>query len=182
MNTPCLPVAHHTAATLRRWALWRAANPSWHAPFLAAVACAGLSGAPLPAGPVRHGSWAEPGKFGSVAATAPWQAGSSAAALPWIGAPGWVRHGTNEYPSGRAMGPPFASIAPGGPLAGGGAALLLEQAAQTADQIKPSPPAVGGYPTLASLAAPDAPQPVPEPSALACVLVGIVAVLVGRRV
>lgn len=57
---PCTPTAisavHHTAATLRAWGARAAAHPAWHAPVLAAVACAGLAGAPLPAGLVRHES------------------------------------------------------------------------------------------------------------------------------
>ena len=149
---PCISVLRRLMPDTA-WRTFLRANPSWHAPVLAAVACAGVAGAPLPAGPSR-------------------------AALPWIGASGWVQHGANEYPSGGLPSPLSASIAPGGLLGGGGAALF--ETAQTARRLEPALLAVGGNPTVTF--APTAPIDVPEPATVALLALGIVGAVLGRRV
>ena len=63
---PCTPALRRLMPNAA-WRTFLRANPSWHAPVLAVVACAGVAGAPLPARPAPT-------------------------AMPWIEAPGWVRH------------------------------------------------------------------------------------------
>ena len=160
---PCIPALrhapHHTAATLRAWGAWARLHPSWHAPVLAAVACAGVAGAPLPAGPAR-------------------------AALPWIGAPGWVRH-TNTMP-GYGSGLNGWGTLPG----------LSAGSLYTSQPLYLSAPVVNTSAEWANLvprekarvrlALPSdeidaSPVSVPEPATVALLTLGIVGAVLGRR-
>ena len=161
---PCLPTPRRLMPDAA-WLRFLGTHANWHAPLLAAVACAGAAGAPLSAGPNRTADFV---RFRPLSD------------LPWIGAPGWVRHAqpgvipaAYEFP---ALG--FA----GSSTDLGGAARRLGAHVAPSALVAGSGHLLGNTEQLTALASPAAPQPVPEPSALACVLVGIVAVLVGRRV
>ena len=150
---------HRTAATLRAWGAWARLHPSWHAPVLALVACAGVAGAPLPAGPAPT-------------------------AMPWIGAPGWVRH-TNTMPG---YGPQTNGW---GTLPGLSAGSLY-----TSQPLYLSAPVVNTPAEWANLvlrqkarerlALPSneidtSPVSVPEPATVALLALGIVGAVLGRR-
>ena len=169
---PCLPVLRRLMPN----AAWRAflrANPSWHAPVLAAVACAGVAGAPLPAGPARP-------------------------ALPMIGAPGWVRH-TNTMPGygpqtngwgvflGLSAGSPYTSQPPyptaptvntlsewanPAPRQRLRVRLALPDGQQGDNADLPAPLLSGSDAS---------PVSVPEPATVALLALGIVGAVLGRR-
>ena len=174
---PCIPALrhapHHTAATLRAWGAWARLHPSWHAPVLAAVACAGVAGAPLPARPAPT-------------------------AMPWIGAPGWVRH-TDTMPGygsglngwgvllGLSAGSPHTSRPPYLPVpVQNTSAEWANLAPQQRKRERLALPD-GQQGDNADLPAPllsgsDAsPVSVPEPATVALLALGIAGAVLGRR-
>ena len=160
MTHPCLPLIRRLMPNAA-WRTWLRLHPSWHAPVLAAVACAGVAGASLPSGPVRT-------------------------PLPWIGAPGWVQHSDMQPGYGLAgYGVPHLPGLTFSGLAGAAGASPVGSSPMLAEGS--AGPAVGGYPTpayaprlLPSYARPDA-VAVPEPHGLAVLAVAMAAVGLMRR-
>ena len=168
---PCIPVLRRLMPN----AAWRAflrANPSWHAPVLAAVACAGVAGAPLPARPAP-------------------------AALPWIEAPGWVQH-TNTMPGfgpqtngwgvflGLSAGSPHTSQPPYLPVpvenTSAEWANLAPQQRKRERLALPDDGQQGGHAVgAAPLLSDTSPVSVPEPATMALLALGIVGAVLGRR-
>ncbi len=109
---PCLPALHHTAATLRAWAVWGRARPWWHAPVRAVsgpCSRAAVLTLPLLAGPATGPL---PGYAGSDAGSLPGYAGSVAAIVPGYAG------STDRFGAG-AYGPGGYGYAPGGFGSGG---------------------------------------------------------------
>ena len=174
---PCMPVLRRLMPDAG-WLRFLAGHPGWvpvHHTALALVACAGVAGAPLPAGPART-------------------------ALPWIGAPGWVRH-TNTMPGygsglngwgtlpGLSAGSPYTSqppylTAPKVNTLSAWANLAPRQKLRERLALPDDGQRDNRAPDLPArlLSVPDAsPVSVPEPATVALLALGIAGAVLGRR-
>ena len=155
MIDPCAP-AWHSAATLRAWAIWRAAHPLWKAAVVAGGCTAAVVGGVrvLPDRPVPPVPAARP---------APVVAGPGYAVAPVVAASGYAAE-----PAGAVGGTALLPAGPGAALSGGYA---------------PGYAIAPGYGAAGYAAAPILPETdVPEPATLALLLSGAALAAAARAV
>ena len=169
VSAPC-PPAYHSAATLARWAIWRAAHPAWKAAVVALGCGAAVVGGvrALPAAPAALTSAPAPSQVHS----APFLAGPLDTAL---------------LPPGVALYtalPPLGSLLTGVTVEGVSApqATQLPPLEAATPFAPPGPPViVTRAPVIVPLYPPGTPgQPVPEPPAVLLLAAALLVLAVVR--
>ena len=167
MSAPC-PPAYHSAATLARWAIWRAAHPAWEAAAVALGCGAAVVGGvrALPAAPAALAAPPSAPVFGEPLLAGPLDTGLLPLGAPLAGVPGWGGATLPAVPM-----PPLAAAAPFAPP--GQPVIVLQPPLIV--PLYPAPP-VAFAPSI-----PERPgQPVPEPPAILLFAAAVLILAVAR--